>query len=116
MKLGLLFSLLLVGCGAAPEPTQEHSSTTVDETYNYDSPGTSGGRPCDKVNVIVFVVDGQKIVREVPALCNPNGDPYHGDPDPDRTYAVDPDPWDKSGVQRRDVHISEREAQGNAVR
>lgn len=113
MKLTILFSLLLVGCGAAPEPTQEHS-TTPDETYNYDSPGTSGGRPCDKVNVVVFIVDGQKVVREVPALCNPNVDPYQGDPPPD--YAIDPDPWDKQTIHQRDVHISEREAHGNATR
>lgn len=115
MRLALLFSLLLVGCGASPEPTQEHSSTTPSESYSYDDPtGGDNTMPCDKPSFVVLMVNGEKVVTEVPSLCQQNFGPDKGDPPPD--YAGDPNPWDKSTIHILNVHINEHEAQGNASR
>lgn len=111
MRFAILFSLALIGCGgASPDPTESNSTSSPGESYNYDSPSSGNSQPCDKPTFIV--VNG--VETEVPSLCNQNLGPDKGDPPPD--FAVDPDPWDKSSVKTNSIHISEREAQGNAVR
>lgn len=88
----------LVACGDSPEKQNSVTNVTVPDYNPLPGGGGEGPMPCDVVYVIKIVTDAGTFTKEVPVYCNPAGDPYHGDPDPDRHYAVDPDPWDLQGT------------------
>ena len=105
MRFAILFSLLLVACGSAPE---EHSTA---ESNNYqDNPVGFGGNagewyePCGRTYVITITTDAGTFTKEIPVYCNPNGDEYHGDPPDYREQVVDPDPWEKPSIPLPEVN------------
>lgn len=115
MKLGILFSLLLIGCGATPSEKGSDNKVTVDDSISLPGGGGGGPMPCDVVYVIKITTDAGTFTKEVPVYCNPAGDPYHGDPCPDcgdpspERQLGDPDPWDKGTiVQIRELPQEQR--------
>ncbi len=88
----------LVACGDTSE--KQRSSTPVNGGQSIYLPdnGDPGPLPCDRVYILQITTEAGTVTKEVPVYCSNSIDPDHGDPPYDRTWMVDPDPWDKQTI------------------